>query len=289
MRIAACAYRCDWLPDAAAQSAKLDALLVEARADLLVLPEYAAMEAAMIGAPKGLDAMGWRDRAAAAAEGWVDRLQALARTHRCHILAGTGPAATAGGVVNRAWLITPSGRVAHQDKLIPTPYERSAMQMRAGAGLMAFDTALGRIGVLICYDSEFPLLARALVETGVETILVPSCTELPAGQTRVRQSARARAIEGQCLVVQAPLVGDVPGCEVIDRNTGRAALFCPPDIGLPSDGIVAQGPTDLPGPVVAKVDPAAIIAPRAGGQVSNFGHWPEQIEPAQHVTVQAIA
>ena len=68
----------------------------------------------------------------------------------------------------------------------------------------------------------------ALVEAGADMILVPSCTDLPAGQTRVRQSCRARAIEGQCLVVQAPLVGAVAGCDIVDVSTGRAGHPTPP-------------------------------------------------------------
>jgi len=275
MKIAATAYACDRLPDWAVLTAKLDQLLQGAAADLVVLPEYAALEAAFVAGPTEAPPMAWRDRAAERAGDWVDLFRHLADRHGCHILAGSGPAATDRGVVNRAWLVSPSGAVVHQDKLILTPYERDVLDMVPGDEMKLIDTALGKVGILICYDSEFPLQARALCEAGADMILVPSCTDLPAGQTRVRQSSRARALENQCLVVQAPLVGRVEGCDIIDQSTGRAALFCPPDIGLPSDGIIAQGLTDQPGPVLADVDPKAIAAPRATGQVGNFAHWPE--------------
>lgn len=281
MRIAAVAYRCDRHPDWDAQEAKLASLFATAGADLVVLPEYAAIEAALVGdTPPHDDPCVWRDLAAERAGAWVDQLARLARRFACHVLAGSGPVATARGVVNRAWLIAPDGTVASQDKLILTPYERDVLRLTPGEGLRLFDTALGRIGVLICYDSEFPLLARALVEGGAEMILVPSCTDLAAGQTRVRQSARARAIEGQCLVVQAPLVGIVAGCDIIDRSTGRAGIFAAPDHGLPPDGILAQGIPDRPGATCAVVDLAAIAAPRATGQVGNHAHWPEQARHA---------
>ena len=247
----------------------------EAAADLVVLPEYAALEAAFVAGPDSATPMEWRDIAAKRAGDWVDMMRHMAARHRCHILAGSGPATTDRGVVNRAWLVSPTGAVVQQDKLILTPYERDVLDMVQGDEMKLIDTALGKIGILICYDSEFPLQARALCEAGADMILVPSCTDLPAGQTRVRQSSRARALENQCLVVQAPLVGAVVGCEIIDQSTGRAGLFCPPDIGLPPDGIIAQGLTDQPGPVVAEVDPAAIAAPRTMGQVGNFAHWPE--------------
>ena len=276
MRIAAVAYRVERLAGWAGLDAKWTALSTAAPADLVVLPEYAAMDAALVDAPSSLSPRHWGERAADHAAAWCDRAAAFARRNACHVLAGTGPARSARGMVNRAWLIGPEGAMAYQDKLIPTPYERDTLGMVSGAKLRIFDTALGRIGVLTCYDCEFPILARSLAQAGAEMILVPSCTDGPAGQTRVRQSARARAIESQCLVVQAPLVGRVAGCDLVDESTGRAALFCPPDQGLPDDGILAQGDTDAPGAVVADVDPGAILAPRRTGQVGNFAHWDEQ-------------
>jgi len=279
LRIAAVAYTCERMPGWVAHEAKWTRLFEMARADLVVLPEYAAMEAALLAAPASLSALEWRDLAAERAGAWRDQAVLLARRFGCHVLAGSGPCADGGRVVNRAWLVGPDGTVGHQDKLIPTPYERDVLHMAPGAGLRLFDTALGRIGVLICYDAEFPLLARALAEAGADLILVPSCTDQPQGQTRVRVSARARAIEQQCTLVQAPLVGAVAGCDIIDVSTGRAGVFVPPDHGLPGDGIVAQGETDRPGVTLAELDPAAIRAVRSGGQVGNFAHWAEQDAP----------
>ncbi|NBD29224.1 MAG: amidohydrolase [Alphaproteobacteria bacterium] len=289
MKIAACAHHCDRVPDWGALRGKLDALVAECSADLVVLPEYAAMEAALAGNPDDPGEIGWRDRAADRAAGWVDLFRDLAARHGSHILAGSGPARVGNGVVNRSWLVAPSGAVEYQDKLILTPYERDRLAMTPGEELRLFDTALGRIGVLVCYDSEFPLLARRLAEGGANMILVPSCTDFPAGQTRVRQSARARAIENQCLVVQAPLVGRVASCGIVDESTGRAGLFCPPDHGLPSEGILAQGDTDSTRPVIAEVDPAAIAAPRQAGQVGNFAHWDEQERHDRGVKTVALA
>ncbi len=276
MRIAALPYACTRQSGWVAHEAKLSALLKQCDADLVVLPEYAAMEAALMSDPPSGTALEWRDRTAHRAPEWVAQFQMLAETHRCHILAGSGPVATEQGVVNRSWLISPSGAVAHQDKMILTPYEREVLGMVPGTALTLIDTALGRIGILICYDCEFPLLARSLVAHGAEMLLVPSCTDFPAGQTRVRQSARARAIENQCLVVQVPLIGAVPGCDIIDQSTGCAGIFAPPDHGMPPDGILAQGDTDSPVPVIWEGDPSAVAAPRRSGQVGNFAHWAEQ-------------
>jgi predicted amidohydrolase len=285
MKIAAVSYCCERLPGWVAHETKLDDILRDAAADLVVFPEYAAMEAALIAGPPTATVPEWRDLAAERAGDWVEQFRLMAQRHRCHIVAGSGPVATERGIVNRSWLIALDGRVEHQDKRLLLPYERDEMGMVPGEELRLFDTSLGKIGLLICYDSEFPLQARALCEAGAEMILVPSCTDFPAGQTRVRQSCRARAIENQCLIVQAPLVGEVAGCEIIDRSTGRAGFFCPPDHGLPADGILAQGETDRPGPVTIEVDPAAIAAPRLTGQVGNFAHWPEGLDQVTPVAL----
>lgn len=275
MRIAAIPYHPQPFPGWVAHEAKLLGLLEGLEADLVILPEYAAMEAAMVGGAHGLTELEWRDLAADRAGDWVEQWRLQAQRHVCHILAGSGPVRTEAGIVNRAWLIAPSGAVAHQDKLILTPYERETLQMVPGNALQIFDTALGKIGILICYDSEFPILAHALCAAGAEMLLVPSCTDFPAGQTRVRQSARARAIENQCLVVQVPLVGETR-CSIVDQSTGRAGFFAPPDHGLPANGILCQGETDRAEPLLWEGDPAAIAAPRQTGQVGNFAHWPEQ-------------
>lgn len=288
IKIAAVSYHCERLPDWQVHHAKLEVIFDQADADLIVLPEYAALEAALIDGPAQAAPLWWRDVAADRAQMWVEQLTQLARAHNAHVLAGSGPVATDRGVVNRSWLIAPSGKVAWQDKMILTPYEREVLQMVPGQSLNLIETSLGNIGILVCYDSEFPLLARALVATGADMLLVPSCTDQPAGQTRVRQSARARAIESQCLVVQAPLVGSVSGCDIIDTSTGRTGLFCPPDHGLPADGILAQGDTDVPGPITLSVDPSAIAAPRGTGQVGNFAHWSEQDDRLSLVTPRRL-
>ena len=279
MKIAAAAYPPQWHGDWGALAAKIADWVADAAgqgADLLVFPEYGGAEVALIGAPHVQAPADTRALMVAHADAWRDLHRDLAQRHAVHVLAGSLVVMTARGPVNRAWLCGPSGGALACDKLIPTPYERHALGLVSGSGVALAQTALGLIGVSICYDSEFPLLARTMVEAGADLLLVPSCTDFPAGQTRVRQSCRARAIEGQIAVVQAPLVGGAPGCDVVDVNTGRAGIFCPPDHGLPADGIIAQGATDVPGWTCANVDLAVVTAARREGQVGNMVHWPEQ-------------
>ena len=291
MKIATSAYRPEWHADRDALAAKLDAWVADAAgqgAEVLVFPEYAGVEAALIGKPADRAPEDWVAVLCDRFDDWTALHSTLAARHGVYILAGSLPRRLGDGAVNAAAFCAPSGDVTVQDKMILTPYERDAMKLAPGRDLQLLDTALGKIGVLICYDSEFPLQARALVAAGADLILVPSCTEAHSGQTRVRQSARARAIEGQCLVVQSPLVGDVPDCEIIDTNTGRAGIFCPPDNGLPQNGIIAEGATDTPGWTIAEVDLAPIAAVRQTGQVGNFSHWAEQDNRLDTITTVSL-
>ncbi|WP_373353904.1 nitrilase-related carbon-nitrogen hydrolase [Pseudoroseicyclus sp. CXY001] len=279
MKIAVSGYAPEWRESWAALEDHLDAHVAEAAgagAELLVYPEYGGIASALIGARQDATAADWAARLAETAEDWAALNRRLAAAHGVHILAGSTCAEAAGGLVNRTWLCTPEGTAGVYDKAILTPYERQEMGLIPGEALPVFDTALGRIGVLICYDSEFPLLARAMVEAGAELLLVPSYTDLPAGATRVRQSCRARAIEQQCLIVNAPLLGTCPSCELYDLGRGIPALFGPPDKGQPPSGILAEAADETPGWLIAEADPAAIAAPRLTGEVGNHAHWPEQ-------------
>jgi len=283
VKIAAAAYPLDFLSDWDAYAAKLSDWVARGAAegaDLLVFPEYGAMELGSLG---GAGVSGDLEAALHEVIRHTDRVISLhaelAAHHRVHILGASGPASADGIArpVNRAVLYGPEGVIGHQDKLIMTRFEREEWDIAPGHRLRVFDTALGRIGILICYDAEFPLLARAMVEAGAEILLAPSCTETTAGYTRVRVGAMARALEGQCVSVHAPLVGDAPWCAGCEENHGAAALYGPPDAGWPENGVLAQGAFDAPGWVMAEISRDQIARTRADGVVLGVQHWPEQL------------
>jgi predicted amidohydrolase len=183
-------------------------------------------------------------------------------------------------VVNRARLFTPDGRIGIQDKIVMTRFERERWMIDGGDTIRLFRTALGPIGISICYDVEFPLIARAQVEAGAALILAPSCTDTMQGYWRVRIGAQARALEGQCFVAQAPTVGIAPWSPVLDENYGAAGLFAPPDGDAPDDGILALGELGAGQWVYGTVDPARVARWREAGAVRPFRHWPEQLAGA---------
>ncbi|WP_112872810.1 carbon-nitrogen hydrolase family protein [Paracoccus endophyticus] len=277
VRIAAAAYPFDWLDDWAAYAAKITAWVADAGdCDLLVFPEYGAMELASLGGRVIAGDLQASLHEVARQGAARDGLHAeLAARHGCHILAASGPAFQGARPVNRAVLFGPQGRIGHQDKQVMTRFEREDWDIARGEGLRLFDTPVGRLGVVICYDSEFPLLGRALAEAGAEILLVPSCTDTVAGFHRVRIGAMARALENQCVVVQAPTVGPCDWNPAIDENRGRAAIYAPPDGLWPDSGILAQGDMDAPGWVKATVDLDRVAESRRAGRVLPFAHWPE--------------
>lgn len=290
MKIAAATYPIDWHENWASYEAKIIGWVSGAArsgADLLVFPEYGAMELASLD---GARVAGGVESSLRAVDALRDRANALyaalALQFSVHILGASAPCYDGHArPSNRAVLFTPDGTQFHQDKQVMTRFERHPMDVRSRNPLVVFDTKLGKIGVVICYDAEFPLLARALVEAGVEILLAPSCTETLAGYWRVRIGAMARALEGQCIVVHSPTTGNASWNPVVGNSTGTAAIYGPPDIGFPETGILAEGVMNEPGWVFADVSLDAIRNVRANGRVLNVTHWEEQAERISTIPV----
>ena len=256
----------------------LEARLEEgrARADLLVLPEYACVElgAALAGGRAADEAAELAAMLTAAPE-ILATMREAARRLGVWLLPGTLPMRREDGrVVNRAPLIAPDGRLAVQEKRAMTRFESERWGVSQGADPSVFDTPWGRIGISICYDVEFPKHVRVQVQAGAWLVLAPSCTDTMHGFNRVRMAAAARAMENQCYVAITPTVGAAPWSAALDVNRGYAAVFGPVDRGFPEDGVLARGALDEEQWVFATLDPARIEAVRADGEVLNHRDWP---------------
>lgn len=277
LRLGVLHYPISRIASLAEYAAKLDHLVGEGAAgggELLLMPEYACMElAAAYSAPGcSLDAGAERDAVCAVSADIVAVMRAAASRHRVWLAPGTLPQRTGHGVVNRAPLIRPDGAIAFQDKQVMTRFEAEQWGIHGGAPAGVFETPWGRIGIAICYDVEFPGVVRAQTEAGAWLVLTPSCTDTAHGYTRVRVSARARAIENQCFVAVSPTVGAVPWLATLDANQGRAGVYGPADRGFPDDGVIVEG--DGHGWVWADLDPARLDRVRRDGAVRNFADWP---------------
>jgi predicted amidohydrolase len=276
-RIAVAQYPIEFLADFAAYEQKLERWVAEAAglgAKILVFPEYGAMELVSI-LPEDI-----RPDLQASVDGLMaywpqyDSLhKRLAARYNVYILGASFPKDRA----NIAGFYAPDGTAGYQGKLIMTRFENEEWRIMPTREQTLFNTPFGKIGVAICYDSEFPLLVRGLVEAGAVLILVPSCTDTLAGYNRVRIGAQARALENQCYVVQSPTVGEAPWSPATDVNIGAAGIFAPPDVGFPDDGVIAQGELNQAGWVYADLNLARIDSIRRHGRVLNHRDWERQV------------
>ena len=78
---------------------------------------------------------------------------------------------------------------------------RESDTIAAGERIVVAETALGRIGLSICYDLRFPELYRKMVDRGVDLIAIPSAFTLTTGKDHWHPLLRARAIETQSYVL----------------------------------------------------------------------------------------
>lgn len=288
LTIACCQYPIEPVGSLAAWRRKLDEMLASAVADdakLCLFPEYAAMELTS-ALPGGQEDVLERDEAGTRAEltAQLEALQPLAkdahgvlaelaRRHQMWIVGPSLPIAVSDGYRNRASVVAPSGAAIFVEKLQMTRFERELWGVSAGTGQVVVEADFGRFAVAICYDAEFPLIARRLAEAGAELLLVPSCTDALAGYHRVRVAAAARALENQMIVATAPTVGTASWSLAVDSNVGAAHVFSPPDRGFPSDGSIANGELNRPGWLMSTFNLDDVHRVRREGQVLGYLDW----------------
>jgi predicted amidohydrolase len=281
VKIATAQYDISFLENWQAYQQKIERWVIEATvqdARILVFPEYFSMELASLF---GQEIYSSLSRQLAAMQSLHDDFTGLfknlAQKYQCIIQSGTFPVRIDTGIYrNRAYLFMPDGHFDYQDKLMMTRFENEQWLIKGGKELKCFDTEYGKIAINICYDSEFPLLARKQVEAGCVLILVPSCTDTVAGYHRVKIGCQARALENQCYVVQASLVGDAAWSEAVDVNVGAAAIYTPVDRGFPDNGILSAGTFNAVQWVIAEISPNDCETVREQGQVFNYRDWPLQ-------------
>jgi len=191
----------------------------------------------------------------------------LAKETGIYIIGGTHPVIQRGKVFNAAHLFTPNGQVFRQKKVHLTPTESGPYQLSRGHGLYLYHTDFGNIAILICYDIEFPEVARVMAEAGAEILFVPSCTDGREGFCRVRYCAQARAIENQIYVAVTGTVGNLPFVPYMAANYGQAAILTPSDYFFARDGIAAEGTTNQEQMIFADVDLDLLDEQRVNGSV----------------------
>jgi len=175
-----------------------------------------------------------------------------------------------GDLYNVGYLCRRDGSTERYEKIHVTPDEEKIWGMQGGDTLRTFDTDCGKIGILICYDSEFPELSRLLAEEGMDILFVPFLTDTQNGYSRVRLCSQARAIENECYVALAGSVGNLPNVHNMDMQFAQSAVFTPCDFAFPTNGIKAEAIANSEMVLIADVDIDLLTELNTFGSVRNL-------------------
>lgn len=183
-----------------------------------------------------------------------DKISAFAISYNVNIISGSMPVFEDGELYNASYLLHRNGNIDEYRKIHITPNERKYYGMKGGHKIKVFDTDCGKIGLVICYDVEFPELPRLLADQGMKILFVPYLTDTQNAYTRVRHCAAARAIENECYVAIAGCVGNLPGVNNMDIQYGQAAVFTPSDFAFPSNAIKGEATPNTEMTLIVDVD-----------------------------------
>jgi predicted amidohydrolase/ribosomal protein S18 acetylase RimI-like enzyme len=199
-----------------------------------------------------------------------DEMSRLAVSYNINIVAGSMPEYTDGHLRNVCYLLRRDGTWDRQYKVHVTPDEVGYWGLRGGDKVGVFDTDFGKIGILICYDVEFPELPRLMAESGMNILFVPYWTDTKNAYLRVRRCAQARAIENECYVVISGSVGNLPRVENMDMQYSQAAVFTPSDFAFPHDAIANEATPNAETMLIADLDLDNLREIRSHGSVRNM-------------------
>ncbi|MDA3915197.1 bifunctional GNAT family N-acetyltransferase/carbon-nitrogen hydrolase family protein [Oleiagrimonas sp.] len=200
-----------------------------------------------------------------------DLFARLAVRYNINIIGGSHPTRQDDGDIhNVCYICLRDGTMHEQEKLHPTPSERNVWGITGGDTASMIQTDCGPIGVMICYDSEFPEVARHLIDQGALMLFVPFCTDVREGYLRVRYSCQARAIENQCYVVMSGNVGNLPGVYNFDIQYGQSCILTPCDFPFARDGVAADSTPNIETVLFADLSLDNIARARNSGTVTNL-------------------
>lgn len=199
-----------------------------------------------------------------------DKFINYAITYNINIITGSMPFVKNGKLYNIGYLCRRDGSIERYSKIHPTPNEVNAWGIVGGNKVKVYDTDAGKIGILICYDSEFPELSRLLALDGMEILFVPFLTDTQNAYTRVKCCAQARAIENECYVVIAGGIGNLPKVHNMDIQYAQSGVYTPADFAFPTNGIKAEATPNTEMVVVADLELDALKRLRLNGSVRNM-------------------
>jgi len=200
----------------------------------------------------------------------VQKFSELAISYNINIISGSLPEIQNDRLYNVGYLCKRDGTIERYEKLHVTPDEVKVWGMEKGKQLRVFDTDCGKIGILICYDVEFPELSRLLADEGMDILFVPFLTDTQNGYSRVRNCAQARAIENECYVAIAGSVGNLPKVHNMDIQYAQSMVFTPCDFAFPANGIKAEATPNTEMILIADLDIDLLRELNQFGSVRNL-------------------
>jgi predicted amidohydrolase len=194
----------------------------------------------------------------------------MALSYNINIIAGSIPLLKDDSLYNVSFLCRRDGTWDAQYKIHITPDEAQYWGLKGGNENRIFDTDIGKIGILICYDVEFPELARNLVDKGMTILFVPYLTDTKNAYLRIRRCAQARAIENECYVAISGSVGNLPKVENMDIQYSQSAVFTPSDFAFPHDAIASEATPNTEMTLMVDLDLDLLKELRQQGSVQNI-------------------
>ncbi len=238
------------------------------RADFALFPEF--FNAPLMSQYNHLSEPEAIRKLAGYTEDITKRFAELAISYNINIITGSMPELIDNNLYNVGYLCKRDGGIERFEKLHVTPDESKIWGLQGGNKIQAFNTDCGRVGILICYDIEFPELSRILADEGIDILFVPFLTDTQNGYSRVRNCAQARAIENECYVAIAGSVGNLPKVHNMDIQYAQSVVFTPCDFSFPTNGIKAEATPNTEMILIADVDIDLLRELNQFGSVRNL-------------------
>ena len=200
----------------------------------------------------------------------VNRFRELSISYNINIITGSMPEMVNNELYNVGYLCKRDGGVERFEKIHVTPDEAKIWGLQGGNAIKTFETDCGNIGILICYDVEFPEVSRLLADQGMDILFVPFLTDTQNGYSRVKNCAQARAIENECYVAIAGSVGNLPKVHNMDIQYAQSMVFTPCDFSFPTNGVKAEATANTEMILIADVDIDLLRELNRFGSVRNL-------------------
>ncbi len=238
------------------------------RADFALFPEF--FNAPLMAAFNHLEEAQAIRQLAGFTQDIVKKFAEFSISYNINIITGSMPELVNDKLYNVGYLCKRDGSIERYEKIHVTPDEAKVWGMVGGHELKTFDTDCGKIGILICYDSEFPELSRILADEGMNILFVPFLTDTQNGFSRLKNCSQARAIENECYVAIAGSVGNLPKVHNMDIQYAQSMVFTPCDFAFPVNGIKAEATPNTEMILIADVDFHLLTELHNSGSVRNL-------------------